>query len=250
MNVYKLIAVCLCIMVMPWAGYAQGKVSLGIDAGLRFEKAHFYDPKGYIFRRLNPNGNIGLAVNYAHNHIWEFEAGAYISRFHRTSYAFYNEPGYTILSRFHPHEITSGFYQIPLRAIYKSNIGYKKFGINFLGGINLLHLVNHPHRSWGMGTQLITIPLNDPGISLFRVTETLARSSLSFEAGVEIRREFGKRFYCAYRFTGLLGVRDLIRIDGHYIVGDMPEIEHEYEVLQRGSGLLHMLALRYRLKRD
>ncbi|MCC5929976.1 MAG: hypothetical protein JJU28_12075 [Cyclobacteriaceae bacterium] len=53
------------------AGYAHGKVSLGIDAGFRFEKAHFHDPKGYIFKRLIPNGTIGLTVNYAHTVTWE-----------------------------------------------------------------------------------------------------------------------------------------------------------------------------------
>ncbi|MGY6744432.1 MAG: hypothetical protein ACXIUQ_16950 [Cecembia sp.] len=51
---------------------AQGKFSLGIDAGVRNEKANFTDPQGYLFRNLHPSGTIGLGLTYDHNERWDF----------------------------------------------------------------------------------------------------------------------------------------------------------------------------------
>jgi hypothetical protein len=123
----KYYLLCILITCISLSVSAQGKFSLGIDAGVRNEKARFDDPKGYIYRDLYPRGTVGIALGYLYSKRWEFELGIYRTTFSSSANAFYNEPGFTSFSRYGKSN-SGGFstLQVPMRAIFKTGIAVKK----------------------------------------------------------------------------------------------------------------------------
>ncbi|MGY6742049.1 MAG: hypothetical protein ACXIUQ_04865 [Cecembia sp.] len=230
---------------------AQGKFSLGIDAGVRNEKANFTDPKGYLFRNLHPSGTIGLGLTYDHNERWDFELAMYRTTFNTTVSAFYNEPGFMSFSRYGDNG-GGGFatLQVPLRAIYHTGLAYKRFSLHLTGGI--ISFYQFDSRDWtgyfGSGTPVFPQPA--PNIGMEFESRVLNRFSLVPELGVEIRYRLTSRFHLAYRFSGILGTRDMVTNEGSYTVSNAPDIIHNFKVVQRGTSLNHFLSIRYRLGRN
>ncbi|MCH7396398.1 hypothetical protein MM236_00285 [Belliella sp. DSM 107340] len=229
---------------------AQGKFSLGIDAGVRNEKAKFDDPKEYIFRNLYPSGTIGLAGTYEYSDRWEFEIGVYRTTFNSNVSAFYNEPGYTPFTKY-GDQGGGGFasLQIPVRGIYFSGIKYRKFSLNILGGITIFHQFDTRKFSKYIGPGTVVFPQPAPVVRMEFIDQIVNRTSIAFEIGPEIRYDISERFYLAYRFSGNLGTRDKVSIEGSYFTSDNPQTIHDFEVVQRGTSINHFLSIRYRLGR-
>lgn len=227
---------------------AQGKFSLGIDAGLRVEKAVFDDPKGYLFRDLWPSGTIGLSGTYAHSKSWEFEMGVYRTTFLNNISAFYREPGFRPFTRV-GNQGGGGFssLQIPLRAIYVTPLKYKKFNLRFFGGVTLFQKIDNTTwtRSVGSGTDVFPQPA--PVIKMDYTSSIVNRTSVAFEIGPEIRYDLSKRIYLAYRLSATMGSRDMVNIEGNYFVSNSPWMVHDFEVTLRGRSINHFISLRYRL---
>jgi hypothetical protein len=227
---------------------AQGKFSLGIDAGLRIEKAVFDDPKGYLFRDLWPSGTIGLSGTYAHSKHWEFELGVYRTTFNNSVSAFYREPGYFTMTRV-GNKGGGGFssLQIPIRAIYASPVHYKKFKLLLLGGINLFQQVQPTKTNGFIGAGTEFFPQPDFNIAMDYTSSIVNRTSVAFEIGPEIRYDLSRRIYLAYRLSATMGTRDMVSIEGNYFVSNSPWIVHDFEVTLRGRSINHFISLRYRL---
>jgi len=230
---------------------AQGKFSLGIDAGVRNEKADFKDPQGYLFRNLHPSGTIGLGLTYNHSERWDFELAMYRTTFNTGISAFYNEPGFMSFSRY-GHRGGGGFatLQIPLRAIYHTGLEYNRFSLYLTGGITSFYLFDSRDwtRSIGSGTPVFPQPA--PNIGMEFEGRVINRFSLAPELGVEIRYQLTSRFHLAYRFSGKLGTRDMVTNAGSYTVSNAPNVIHDFEVVQRGTSLNHFLSMRYSLGKN
>ncbi len=227
---------------------AQGKFSLGIDAGVRIEKAVFDDPKGYLFRDLWPSGTIGLSGTCAHSEHWEFEMGVYRTTFINKISATYREPGYFSMTRV-GNQGGGGFssLHIPIRAIYATPLKYKKFKVHLFGGITLFQQIDNSTwtRKIGSGTEFFPQP--DFNIAMDYTSTIVNRTSVAFEIGPEIRYDLSKRIYLAYRLSGTIGTRDMVSISGNYFVTNSPSTIHDFEVTLRGRSINHFISMRYRL---
>jgi len=226
--------------------HAQGKFSLSMDAGVRNEKADFTDPQGYLFRNLHPSGTIGLGLTYDHSERWDFELAMYRTTFNTTVSAFYNEPGFMSFSRYGDNG-GGGFatLQVPLRAIYHTGLAYNRFSLHLTGGI--ISFYQFDSRDWtgyfGSGTPVFPQPA--PNIGMEFESKVINRFSLVPELGVEVRYQLTSRFHLAYRFSGMLGTRDMVTNEGSYTVSNAPDIIHDFKVVQRGTSLNHFLSMRY-----
>lgn len=243
----KLLLIILFFLV-TLTSQAQGKFSLGIDAGLRIEKAVFDDPKGYLFRDLWPSGTIGLSGTYSHSERWEFEMGVYRTTFINKISATYREPGYFSMTRV-GNQGGGGFssLQIPIRAIYTTPLKYKKFNVHLFGGITLFQQIDNSTwtRKIGSGTEFFPQP--DFNIAMDYTSKIVNRTSVVFEIGPEIRYDLSKRIYLAYRLSGTMGMRDMVSMEGNYLVSNSPSVVHDFEVTLRGRSINHFISMRYRL---
>ena len=239
---------CILISFISLSVSAQGKFSLGIDAGVRNEKARFDDPQGYIFRDLWPSATIGLAATYEYSDRWEFELGVYRTTFNVAISAYYREPGYMPFTRY-GNQGGGGFatLQIPLRAIYSPGIQFRKFSLHFFGGVIMLQQFEFKSSTGFRGAGTDVFPQPAPTIGMEYASEISNRSSIALELGSEIRYQLSRRFHLAYRFSGNLGTTAKVRIYGEYFASNNPQVIHDFEVLQRGTSLNHFLSIRYKL---
>ena len=239
---------CILFSCISLSASAQGKFSLGIDAGVRNEKARFDDPQGYIYRDLYPRGTVGITVGYFHSERWEFEIGFHRTTFSSSANAFYNEPGFKSFSRYGKSN-SGGFptLQVPIRGIFKTGIDVKKIELNLFGGLILYQQINNSTVGGSRGSGTDVFPQPAPRLALQYDWEVLAKSSLAFELGTELRYKISDRFHLAYRFSGTLGTRDMIVMEGNYNASNNPQVIHDFEVLQRGTSLNHFLSIRYKL---
>ncbi|MCH6199351.1 hypothetical protein MMU07_07170 [Aquiflexum sp. LQ15W] len=227
---------------------AQSKFSLGIDAGVRNEKPNFTDPQGYLFRDLYPSGTIGLGLAYAQSERWDFEIAAYRTTFNTGVSAFYNEPGFIPFTRY--GDMGGGGFatlQIPLRAIYYTGIGFGKFSLHLMGGITTFFQFDNRDWTGSIGSGTPVFPQPAPNIGMEFESRVINRLSLAPELGAEIRYQLSQRFHLAYRFSGILGTRNMVSNEGTYTVSNSPSIVHEFQVIQRGTSLNHFFSMRFRL---
>ncbi|WP_228691084.1 hypothetical protein [Lunatimonas sp.] len=101
------------------------------------------------------------------------------------------------------------------------------------------------------GIGLSPIPVYpSPPSNLFVQYESypLRKRSFAFEGGAEARWELSNRFLLIYRFTGLLGTKDMSKMEGYY-EPDNPSIKYPFEIRSKGSAIHNTFSLRYRLGR-
>lgn len=243
----------LCLIFIAYYSknlVAQGKFSLGIDAGVRNEKARFEDPKEYIFRDLYPSGTIGLAGTYEYSDQWEFEIGVYRTTFNTGISAYYNEPEFISFTKYGQRG-GGGFatLQIPSRAIYSTGISYGEFSLNLVGGITTFFQFDTRDWTRSIGSGSPVFPQPAPNIGMDFESKILNRLSFAPEFGTEIRYKFSTRLHLAYRFSGILGTRTMVTNEGIYTVSNSPNTIHDFKVTQKGTSKNHFLSIRYRLGR-
>lgn len=244
----KFLLIIIITALSIYSTYAQGKFSLGIDAGVRNEKASFTDPQGYLFRNLYPSGTIGLGLAYDHSERWDFEIAAYRTTFNTGVSAFYNEPGFMPFTRY--GDMGGGGFatlQIPLRAIYFTGIGFGKFTLHLMGGITTFFQFDSRDWTGSIGSGTPVFPQPAPNIGMEFESRVINRLSFAPELGTEIRYQLSPRFHLAYRFSGILGTRNMVSNEGTYTVSNSPSIVHEFQVIQNGTSLNHFLSIRYKL---
>lgn len=184
---------------------------MGIDAGVRNEKARFEDPKEYIFRDLYPSGTIGLAGTYEYSDQWEFEIGVYRTTFNTGISAYYNEPEFISFTKYGQRG-GGGFatLQIPSRAIYSTGISYGEFSLNLVGGITTFFQFDTRDWTRSIGSGSPVFPQPAPNIGMDFESKILNILSFAPEFGTEIRYKFSTRLHLAYRFSGILGTRTMV----------------------------------------
>lgn len=241
--VFSLIVISLTINTT----LAQGKFSLGMDAGLRFEKPRIDDAQNYLIRNLFPSGTIGIIVAKDYSDKIYFESGIYRTTFITGVSAFYNQPGYMRFSRYGEHG-SGGFstIQIPVRMGYNL-LEYKRFKFNLLGGIHLFYQFDNREWTSSIGSGTSVFPQPAPFIWMDFESRIKNRLSLSAELGSELVYVLSERINVSYRFSGMLGVRRMVSIEGTYSADNRPHIKHSFKVDQYGTGINHFVSMRFRL---
>lgn len=229
--------------------FAQSKFSIGIDAGVRIEKAQFNDPQGYVIRNLLPNNPYGVSATYQAKEKWALELGLYRIGFYRDANVFYNEPGYqpTVKHGSFGAPFLSTL-QVPARVIYRTGLGFSKFSLNVFSGMNLYHQI-HPFDSFGItsGPGTPVTPFGAPELEFMATGGIIERTSFGIEAGLEVMYQFSNSFSLAYRFSGILGTRDKTYHEGSYFLVENPQEVYAFDYVQNGTALVHMLSIRYSL---
>lgn len=229
--------------------YAQSKLSIGTDVGVRIEKPMVNDPKGYVNRNLLPNSPYGFSATYQANEKWAFELGLYRMGFSRDVSVFYNEPGYKRNQKYGSFRSPSlATLQIPAKVIYSTRLGFSKFSLNVFSGVNLYHQI-HPNDSFGVSISSGSDVTPQEGTAL-RVTSTggvIERTSIGIEAGLEVKYQLSESFSLAYRFSSILGTRDKTFHEGTYYLTADPEETFSFDYTQNGTALVHIISIRYKL---
>jgi hypothetical protein len=229
--------------------YAQSKLSVGTDVGVRIEKPKFNDPKGYVNRNLLPNSPYGISTTYQANEKWAFELGLYRMGFSRNVNVFYNEPGYQPTEKYGAFRSPSlATLQIPARVIYSTGLGFSKFSLNVFSGLNLYQQV-HSYDSLRVNSASGSgvTPEGAPELRFTSKASVIERSSIGLETGVEMKYKLSESFSLAYRFSGILGTRDKIFIEGSYYLTANQEETYSFDYTQNGTAMTHFLSIRYKL---
>lgn len=84
-----------------------------------------------------------------------------------------------------------------------------------------------------------------PGsLDLYYIRYPLRKRSLAFEGGVELRYQLSNRMDLIYRYTRLIGTREMNKMEGYYSI-DNPPTQYEFEVTSKGSAVHNTFSLRY-----
>ncbi|MBT0811856.1 hypothetical protein KIH41_11265 [Litoribacter ruber] len=232
-------------IIVSLPAISQGRLAIGFDVANRKELRNYIDPQGYLHNRYTPLFALGGVLNYRISDRWEIESGIYETSFHETISYYYKEPGYRPLNATGWQVNGLRTLQIPLRAVYDLNLGFKRLSFNVVGGVSLYNLTSNINR-WGE-TGLSPIPVypRPPvNLDLYYQSYPLRKRSLAFEGGVELRYQLSNRMDLIYRYTRLVGTREMNKMIGYYSI-DNPPTQYEFEVTSKGSAIHNTFSLRY-----
>lgn len=226
---------------------------MGLDIARRSEIRQYEDSYKYLFTRGGggPVFSIGGSIAFQYNEKWRFESGLLSTPYSNSVSVFYNEPGYSrLLNRPLMYINHTNTLEIPMKAIFNTQISWKSIQFNLVGGFNTYLLAGNIN-SWGYAA-LPSIPVSPSpptNLSVQYSDRNLSKINFSLEAGGEAMWNLGKRFIFIYRFTGRLGFIDMVEMEGSYKTGqnisENPENIYPFRVVTNGSALHHTFSLRY-----
>lgn len=255
LTVKKILIVFVLILATNFLSLAQGRWTLGLELTRRSELRKYEDSYQYLLTKGGggPVFPFGVNVAFQYSERWRFESGMISTPYSLTVGVYYNEPGYRrVLDRPLIYAGSTSTLQVPMTAVYNTNFNWRSVQLNIVGGLNT-YILNESINACGIaGLPAIPVfPAPPTGLTVQYNDRNLSKYNFSLEAGAEAMWNLGNRFVFIYRFTGRLGLVDMVEMEGNYITFRNtianPENNYPFRIVSSGSALHHTFSLRYRM---